>query len=203
MKLFATLAACATAASWPGQMDGSDAPGVGQSCGTTVSIKANAVNSTCTIDTNGFNAIFMSVAGSFPTGANTYVGFPGASNDENQEVFVMWMEGLDADGMLDNSTCGTDADISITCVDDGSMDATANLVGNFIMDPRQTHFGVPVANGDADFAFDMTAFAGTNLTSGHCEVVCTGMVCACDLSTHFGQLSYVEFDGVAGSSNFQ
>jgi len=184
-------------------MNGNDAPGVGQQCGTTVSIKANAVNSTCTIDTNGFPVHFMSVAGSFPTSATTYVGFPGASNDEDQEVFIMWEEGLDADGKLDNTTCGTEADISITCVDDGAMDGTPNLIGNFIMDPRQTHFGVPVANGDADFAFDMTSSAGTNMTSGHCEPVCTGMVCACDLSAHNGQLSYIEFDGVAGLSNFQ
>lgn len=204
MKLFGALIVAASAqteglGSWPGQEDA-----VGKTCGSVTVIDANPVNSTCTIDTGAFNAVFMSVASAFPLSANTYTGFEGISEGP-QSVLVFWEEHVGADGEMDNSTCGTAADITITCVDNGAADATPNLVGNFVMDPRQTSFGVPVANGDENFAIDLGKFGAiTNMTQGPCAEaqVSTGSVYSCDLSANNGDLAYFEFNGAAGNSNF-
>jgi hypothetical protein len=198
MKLFATLCALVAAdgtgtPDWPGQGEGA-----GETCGSSGSVAGSAVNATCTIDFGGFEPAFVSVAGAFKTGDNQYTGFDGISDSENQNFLVFWKQSADADGNMDNSTCGTAAGVSITCVDNGSADGTANLVGNFIMDPRQTSFQVPVANHDGAFPFDASAFAP--ISNATCEE--TGGSLACDFTGENGNLAYFGFNGAAGQSNF-
>jgi len=194
MKLFAGLLALAAAnTDWPGQNTGA-----GETCGSSGTVAANAVNSTCTISFGGFNPVFVSVAGAFPLSSNSYTGFDGISNAAEQSFLVFWEENFDADGNLDNSTCGTAADVSISCVDNGAANDQANLIGNFIMDPRQTSFQVPVANHDGAFTYDASAFAPT--TNATCEDV--GSNFACDATGENGDLFYFGFNGAAGNSNF-
>jgi hypothetical protein len=109
---------------------------------------------------------------------------------------VFWEE-LEVDGVMDNSTCGTDADVTITCTDNGSADTTANLIGNYIMDPRQTSFQVAVANHDGAFAFDATAHNPT--TNSTCEDVGGSFSCVAEGN---GDLWYFGFNGKAGNTNF-
>ena len=108
---------------------------------------------------------------------------------------------------VDNSTaiCGTDADVTITCVDNGAPTTTANLVGNFMMDPRNPSYQVPVANADANFVMDLSAHGTiTNATChGSGEAANTGSTYSCDFSGNNGDLSYFAFNGgVSGQSNF-
>ena len=106
---------------------------------------------------------------------------------------------------MDNSTCGSFTDVTIMCVNNGAADATANLVGNFISDPRQTSFSVMVANGDENFAIDLARFGDIqNLTQGHCaaEMTKTGNAYSCNFSENNGVLSYFGFVGAAGNNNF-
>jgi hypothetical protein len=200
MKLFATLCALVAAdgtgtPDWPGQDINA-----GETCGSSGSVEANAVNATCTISFGGFNPVFVSVAGAFKTGDNQYTGFDGISDSEKQNFLVFWEQSFDANSVLDNSTCGTAADVSITCVDNGAADATANLVGNFIMDPRQTSFQVPVANheGNGPFAYNAEDFEP--ITNATCEE--SGSSLACDFGGENGDLAYFGFNGAAGNSNF-
>jgi hypothetical protein len=192
MKLFAGLLALAAAGTdWPGQSEGA-----GTTCGSSGSVSANAVNATCTISFGGYTPVFVSVAGAFPTGGNTYTGFEGASNDAEQNFLVFWEE-FEVDGAMDNSTCGTADDVTISCTDNGAADGTANLIGNYIMDPRQTSFQVPVANHDGAFAFDAS---GHNPTSNStCEDTDGAFACTAEGN---GDLWYFGFNGAAGQSNF-
>lgn len=196
MKLFAGLLALAAAGTdWPGQ-----GTGPGETCGSSGTVTANAVNATCTISYGGFSPVFVSVAGAFKTGDNMYTGFDGISSKDEQSFLVFWAQTMDVDGNMDNSTCGTQADVSISCSDNGAADDTADLIGNFVMDPRQTSFQVPVANHGANpaFAYDGAAFHPTyNHT---CDATGDGMVC--DFSGENGQLAYFGFNGEAGQSNF-
>jgi hypothetical protein len=194
MKLFAGLLALAAAesTSWPGQNN--DAGGT---CGSSGMVPANAVNSTCTISFGGFTPVFVSVAGAFKTGDNEYTGFDGISNEEEQSFLVFWSQSAGLDGEMDNSTCGTADDVSITCSDNGAANDTPNLIGNFIMDPRQTSFQVPVANHNGAFAHDATAFNPTSNST--CEDVDGAFSCVAEGN---GDLWYFGFNGAAGNSNF-
>lgn len=192
MKLFAGLLALAAAGTdWPGQNN--DAGGT---CGSSGTVSANAVNATCTLSFGGFTPVFVSVAGAFPTGGNTYTGFEGISNDAEQSFLVFWSQS-EVDGEMDNSTCGTADDVTISCSDNGAADATANLIGNFIMDPRQTSFQVPVANHNGAFAFDATAYNPT--FNSTCEDNDGAFACT---ASGNGDLWYFGFNGAAGNSNF-
>lgn len=194
MKLLAAICAMANAAptDWPGQNEGP-----GGTCGSTGMVAGSSVNSTCTIDLNGYTAVFLSIPGSFPLSGNTYTGFDGISSSTMQNFVVFWEE-FEVDGEMDNSTCGTSADVSITCVDNGSADATPNLIQNFVSDPRQTDFQVGVMNHDGTFGFDASAFSPTQNST--CDA--TGDVFACDASGENGDLWYFGFTGAAGVSNF-
>lgn len=205
MKLLAGLISLAAAAGETDWIPGVATAGeVGTNCGSSGSIAGNAVNATCTIDiTPGLNAVFISVAGSFPIeNTNTYTGFEGISDAVNQNYLIFWeMNGED------NSTCGSHTDVSITCVGNGAADSTPNLLGNFVMDPRQTSFQVPVANPDytdSAFAFDGTAFAP--VWNSTCDESGAPSL-ACDLVAikgdgEGGKLAYFGFNGAAGVSNF-
>lgn len=184
---------------WPGQ-DNS----LGGTCGSQASIKANPINATCTMSFGGFTPAFVSVAGSFPlpaVGDMTFTGFEGISNAEDQDVLVFWKQEYDADGNLDNSTCGADTDISIDCVDYGGAWLTPNLVSNYAHDPRQTSFNVAVANHDDSFAIDMGA-GWQNATSGHAACTTSGNTLSCPFGpdSSAGTLAYCSFSGTARSN---
>ena len=179
--------------------------GVGDQCGSSGSVgdelnPVSAINSTCTIGLNGRSASFISVAGAFPiAGTMTFTGFDGASSSETQNYLIFWTQ----DG-INNSTCGSVTDVTITCVDNGEPNDTQNMHGNFVMDPRQTDFQVPVANpsDDAGHVYDATAFGAlTNVTCPE-----SGGLITCtfgkDDGSNVADIAYFGFNGATGVSNF-
>jgi len=115
MKLIcAAFAAVATAldSDWPGQS-------VNDPCGSTFSSTLASVNSTCTLDFGGFTPWRVFLGGEYITGMYSFTNYDGQASDE-RDVIVFWEEFLGADGELDNSTCGSTADVTLTCTDNGS-----------------------------------------------------------------------------------
>jgi hypothetical protein len=181
MKIAATLAAVATATEWPGQS-------LSSTCGAIATVDAgdSPVNATCTVSFGGYNTNFVSVGGVFWTSANTFTSFDGVFDGSDVEVLVFFEQFEDVDGNLDNSTCGEAADISVVCVDQGEANGTPNLIGNFAFAPDNNSFQVPVANADASFAVDLSAFGElANQTCNAAGLTASGSSIAC------------AFDGVA------
>ena len=61
-------------------------------------------------------------------------GVEGVTNTDGFDVTVFWEQGFGLDGLLDNSTCGYEEDISMTCVDNGAEPSVAlfdNIANNF------------------------------------------------------------------------
>jgi hypothetical protein len=100
---------------------------------------------------------------------------------------------------LDNSTttCGDESDFTITCSDNGAANTEANLIGNYMMDPRNPSYQVPVANADASFVIDLNGHGSiTNATcAGAASASNVGSSYTCDFSDNNGQLSYFGFNG--------
>jgi hypothetical protein len=59
------------------------------------------------------------LGGEWITGIYSFTNFDGMGAD-NIDVVVFWEQSNDADGNLDNSTCGEEADVSVNCVDQGA-----------------------------------------------------------------------------------
>jgi len=189
---------------WPGN---GDLEIVGNLCGSQAAVDANSWNATCVISLNGYKSKFISVAGSFPLPMDsgmTFTGFEGLTPENTLDVVVFWEQDYLADGKTpDNSTCGADTDISISCEDYGGEWTTPNLVNNFVHDPRQTSFSVGVKNGNADFSIDLTKYGTiTNATSGHGEVANTGAAYTVAFGSNNGVLDYFHFNGAAGNSQY-
>lgn len=187
MKIAATFAAIATATEWPGQS-------VDSTCGAIATVNAgdSPVNATCTLSMNGYNANFVSVGGVFWTGANTFTSFDGVFDGSDVEVLVFFEQSVALDGEgMDNTTCGTAADISVVCSDNGMANDSANLIGNFAFAPDNNSFQVPVANADDSFAVDLSAFGALdNQTCNGAAMTTSGSSIAC------------AFDGVADVAYF-
>jgi hypothetical protein len=229
MKLFAaTLLAAANAQStvapdtgvpsWPGRNEKHDEWTIANKCGSVATVNAKIINSTCTVSTNGYPIGFISVAGAFWTGSDTLTGFDGVSEELEQQVLVFWDQDLYAhNDTPDPTKCGGADDILFNCVDNEAPDSTVNLVGNFIFDPRQTSFQVPVANFDLSQTFELPDVNGNNVWAGNLNatggcVVIDGTVggCssprgddeACDNALqNCGQLFYFGFDGLPYNTN--
>lgn len=227
MKLFAaTLLAAANAQStaapdtgvpsWPGQVG---LKNIGEACGTVTSVDAKIINSTCEVVIDGgYEVGFISVAGAFWLDANHVTGFDGVSEESVQQVLIFWkQETYATNDTADPKYCGGEEHISFSCKDNGIPDATVNLVGNFIFDPRQTSFQVPVANWEQEIPFELPTNSlknvwGPNLNAtGGCSVI-DGTVAGCDNprgddtpcdneKMNCGQLFYFGFDGPAYNSN--
>ena len=61
-------------------------------------------------------------------------GVEGVTNTDGFDVTVFWEQGFGLDGLLDNSTCGYEEDISMECVDNGAEPSVAlfdNIANNF------------------------------------------------------------------------
>jgi len=190
MKIAATFAAVATATEWQGQ-------NVDQTCGAIATVDAgdSPVNATCTFSLNGYDAKFVSVGGVFWTGANTFTSFDGVFDGSDVEVLVFFPQSENADGDLDNSTCGTAADISVSCSDNGQAEDRANLIGNFAFAPDNNSFQVPVANANADFAADLSAFGDiVNQTCNGAVMDANGASISCEFDGS-SQLAYFGFVG--------
>ena len=112
MKLISAVIATALAADWPGQE-------VNDPCGTQKQFAESSVNATCTLDFNGKTPWRVYLGGEWITGANTFTNFDGMGADAI-DVVVFWAQGNDGDGNLDNSTCGTVDDVTVSCVDQGA-----------------------------------------------------------------------------------
>lgn len=127
MKLFATFFALAASSnstglpSWPGvaSLD-ADEP---NPCGTKKVFLESAVNKTCTFSFNGFKPWRVYVGGDYavpdedPT-VYKITNFEGRGADA-VDVTVFWEQRDGADGLPDNSTCGTYDDIDMDCDDNG------------------------------------------------------------------------------------
>nr|CAC83966.1 Oikosin 7C protein [Oikopleura dioica] len=186
MKIAATFAALASATEWQGQS-------LSSTCGAIATVDAgdSPVNATCTFSTGAYNTNFVSVGGVFWTSGSTFTSFDGIFDGKSVEVLVFFEQSLNADGDLDNSTCGEAADITVSCSDNGSADSTANLIGNFAFAPDNNSFQVPVANADASFAVDLSAFGAlANQTCNGAAMTTSGSSIAC------------AFDGVADVAYF-
>jgi len=196
MKIAATFAAVATATEWPGQS-------LSSTCGAIATVDAghSPVNSTCTVSFGGYSANFVSVGGVFWTSANTFTSFDGVFEGNNVEVLVFFEQGLDLAGELDNSTCGEASDISVTCVDDGAANGTPNLIGNFAFAPDNNSFQVPVANADAAFAVDLSAFGElANQTCNAAPITISGSSIACAFDG-IAQIEYFGFNSETRPDN--
>jgi hypothetical protein len=134
----------------------------------------------------------------------TFTGFEGLTPEDSLDVVVFWDQDSLADGVTpDNSTCGADTDISVSCEDYGGEWMTPNLVNNYVHDPRQSSFSVGVKNSNADFAIDLAAFEPvTNATSGHGAVSNTGSTYSCAFGSNNAKLDYFHFNGAAGNSQY-
>ena len=114
MKLFSAFVVTALAGSWPGQSDVDP-------CGTQVKYAGTAVNQTCSIDFNGKRPWRVFLGGAYILGQYQFTNFDGQGGDQ-QDVVIFWEEsffpGSDPPE-LDNSTCGADSDVTISCVDYG------------------------------------------------------------------------------------
>ncbi|CAG5077858.1 Oidioi.mRNA.OKI2018_I69.PAR.g8829.t1.cds [Oikopleura dioica] len=196
MKIAATLAAFASAAEWQGQNDV-------QTCGAVASVDAgdSPVNATCTISFGGYATSFVSVGGVFWTSDSTFTSFEGIFEGSTVEVLAFFPQSYDADGNLDNSTCGTEADISVSCVDQGAAEGRANLIGNFAFAPDNNNFQVPVANADDSFAVDLSSFGAVQNQTCNGDAMSTS---GSSLSCAFGdvaQISYFGFSSDAQPAN--
>lgn len=186
MKIAATFAALASATEWQGQS-------LSSTCGAIATVDAgdSPVNATCTFSTGAYNTNFVSVGGVFWTSGSTFTSFDGIFDGSSVEVLVFFEQFENADGELDNSTCGEAADITVSCSDNGMADSRANLIGNFAFAPDNNSFQVPVANADADFAVDLSAFGAlANQTCNGAAMTTSGSSMAC------------AFDGVADVAYF-
>merc|ERR1712174_156973 len=183
-------AAVATATEWPGQT-------VDQTCGAIATVDAgdSPVNATCTFSLNGYAAKFVSVGGVFWTSDSTFTSFDGVFDGSNVEVLVFFPQSEDVNGDLDNSTCGTAADISVECEDNGEAESRANLIGNFAFAPDNNSFQVPVANADASFSVDLSAFGDIdNQTCNGAAMSANGESISCEFDGS-SQLAYFGFVG--------
>lgn len=186
MKIAATFAALASATEWQGQSTSS-------TCGAIASVDAgdSPVNATCTFSTGPYSTNFVSVGGAFWTSDSTFTSFEGIFDGNTVEVLVFFEQFENADGDLDNSTCGTAADITVSCSYNGDAESRANLIGNFAFAPDNNSFQVPVANPTADFAVDLSAFGAlANQTCNGAGMTTSGSSMAC------------AFDGVADVAYF-
>lgn len=115
MKLIGSFVAAALAADWPGQSETDP-------CGSTLKYEGSSVNATCVMDFGGFAPWRVFLGGQYITGMYSFTNYDGqeAEVDPSVDVLVFWEEALGADGELDNSTCGTTADITVTCTPYGA-----------------------------------------------------------------------------------
>nr|CAC83965.1 Oikosin 7B protein [Oikopleura dioica] len=186
MKIAATFAALASATEWQGQS-------LSSTCGAIATVDAgdSPVNATCTFSTGAYATNLVSVGGVFWTSGSTFTSFDGIFDGSSVEVLVFFEQFENADGELDNSTCGEAADITVSCSDNGMADSRANLIGNFAFAPDNNSFQVPVANADASFAVDLSAFGAlANQTCNGAAMSTSGSSMAC------------AFDGVADVAYF-
>jgi len=170
-----------TGHSWPGQLWDN---GKISNCGSQKPIKKNIVNGTCSISFNGRKPAHVSIPGCFTqgTGLTEVVcnGVDGVTNPEGLDVVVFWDQEANYDGDgVDNSTCGTEDDISaIDCTDNGAEPSEPmfdNIANNFHSgDARQTYnvqiFGT---SGSTSYTLDMRDMNGIkasvfNATCGFC-----------------------------------
>lgn len=113
MKLISAVISAAFAGSWPGQSDVDP-------CGTQVNFAESSINSTCTLDFGGYTPWRVYLGGEWITGMYSFTNYDGMAA-ESIDVVVFWTEGFEADGVtLDNSTCGMDAHVTVSCVDQGA-----------------------------------------------------------------------------------
>merc|ERR1712176_1646383 len=129
MKFSAVISTVA-ASSWPGQVWDA-VEGTYTNCGTNVQIAAAAVNATCTFDFGDYQGAVkhLSIPGCFNNGAGYQCnGVEGVTNSDELDVTVFWDQAFDAaTGTLDNSTCGYEEDISVSCIDNGAGARTSNV----------------------------------------------------------------------------
>jgi len=117
MKLsISTFIASVSATSWPGQAyDGT----IYNYCGTKVTLAAESINATCTLDFNGFDFAHISIPGCFSQGKGSNVvecnGIEGVTDPNNLDVTIFWQQELDFDNNLINSTCAEDSDVTLVC----------------------------------------------------------------------------------------
>ncbi|CAG5085287.1 Oidioi.mRNA.OKI2018_I69.PAR.g10857.t1.cds [Oikopleura dioica] len=115
MKFATALIASAAAfdpVNWPGQSD--EDP-----CGTQIQFEKTAVNSTCTLDFNGYNPWRVFLGGEFIIDEYSFTNFDGIGSD-TIDVVIFWEQSFDAStGILNNATCGTDVDVTLSCTDEG------------------------------------------------------------------------------------
>lgn len=127
MKLICSFVAAALAGSWPGQ-------GETDPCGSSQAFSVSSINSTCTLDFGAYAPYRVYLGGEYITGMYSFTNYEGMTEGKAVDVVVFWEEFLGADGELDNSTCGTDADVTVNCVDNG-----AALEGVFFQETANDH----------------------------------------------------------------
>lgn len=72
-------------------------------------------------------------------------GVEGVTNTDGFDVTVFWEQGFGLDGLLDNSTCGYEEDITMSCVDNGAEPSVAlfdNIANNFHSSGSSQNFQV-------------------------------------------------------------
>ena len=121
MKLsISTFIAAVSASSWPGQAHNGT---IYNYCGTKVTLAADSINATCTLDFNGFEFAHISIPGCFSQGKGSNVvecnGVEGVTDAENLDVTIFWQQELDFDQNLMNSTCAEDSDVTVDCQPNG------------------------------------------------------------------------------------
>ena len=107
------------------------------------------------------------------------------------EVLVFWEQGLDMSGTMDNSTCGTGADISVNCVDNSEAPSDPlfpTIENNYHHKGEDRELNIKIYNPNGVFqkdwskdpvpeTFTMTmrdingdAVPLKNVTSGFCDI---------------------------------
>ena len=112
MKIAAAIISTISALSWPGQSEQDP-------CGTQVNFPDQSINATCTLDTAGRSPWRVFLGGEYIVGPNQFTNFEGLGS-ESIDVVIFWEQTFDSEGVLDNSTCGLDTDVTVSCVDNGA-----------------------------------------------------------------------------------
>jgi hypothetical protein len=199
MKLISALVSSALAASWPGQSPT-------DTCGTQVSFADQSVNATCTL-TLGYDARRVYLGGEWITGDLTFTNFDGLGSD-NVDVVVFWSQSFGADGVtLDNSTCGTDADVALSCADNGAPTGGFLFQENandYRMAKGSTYSALIHGNfeGAPSLAIDIPSHGGTgawqNISSNGGVITTTGG--STDDSTDDGTFTIQIAEGYSGDT---
>jgi len=116
MKLISAVIASAAAlvsVDWNGQHEFDP-------CGSQLQFEESSINKTCTLDFNGYTAWRIFLGGEWIIGDKQFTNYDGLTDGKEIDLVVFWEEEMGADGVLDNSTCGSVADITLNCVDQGA-----------------------------------------------------------------------------------